>query len=87
MKRIISILVLTFLVGCSASEERETIVIGEDCNCVEEFYLKRPYVGGGGFTYEFIFSQPITFDCVNETWGVYYPVSNVNYNTGKVVCE
>jgi len=56
MKKIFSILVLTFLVGCSASEEKENIVIGEDCNCVEEFYLKRPYVGGGGFTYEFIFS-------------------------------
>ena len=85
MKKIISILVLTFLVGCSASEEPKTI--GPDCNCVEEFYLMYPRVGGGGLIYEFQFSRPIDFDCVNEEYGIYYGVSNENYNTAKVVCE
>lgn len=87
MKTLLSILALTFLVGCSASEDNTSTVIEENCDCVEEFYLRSPYVGGGGFTYEFIFSQPINFDCVNDTWGVYYPVSNQNYNMAKVVCE
>lgn len=70
------------LSGCSAEER-----VANDCNCVEEFYLKRPVVGGSGYTYEFIFSQPIEFDCINGETGVYYPVSNVNYNTAKVICE
>jgi len=68
---------------CS-TDEVETL---NDCNCEEQFYIKAPIVGGGGFTYEFIYARPIAFDCVNEEYNVYYPVSNVNYNTAKVVCE
>lgn len=73
-----------FLMLCSCSAEKAS---ENRCDCREEFYLQRPIVGGSGFTYEFIYASPIDFDCVNDEYGFYYPVSNVNYNTAKVVCE
>jgi len=85
MKIKLLLLLLVILSGCSASDDSRTT--GPECDCVEEFYLRRPYVGGGGFTYEFMFSNPIDFDCVNNAWGEYYPVSNVNYNYAKIKCE
>ncbi len=85
MKIKLLLLLLVILSGCSASDDNR--VTGTECDCVEEFYLRRPYVGGGGFTYEFMFSNPIEFDCVNNSWGEYYPVSNINYNYAKVNCE
>jgi len=85
MKTIKLLFIALLFVGCSASDD--TRITGTECDCVEEFYLRRPYVGGGGFTYEFMFSNPIEFDCVNNAWGEYYPVSNINYNYAKVNCE
>jgi len=85
MKTKFLLLLLVILSGCSASDDSR--ITGNDCDCVEEFYLRRPYVGGGGFTYEFIFSNPIEFDCINNEFGYYYPVSNINYNYAKVNCE
>ncbi len=79
---LIALTVWLMLSSCSAEER-----VINDCNCVEEFYLRRPIVGSSGFTYEFVFSQPIEFDCLNEEFGFYYPVSNVNYNYAKVECE
>jgi hypothetical protein len=85
MKTKILLLLFVILSGCSASDDSR--VTGTECDCVEEFYLRRPYVGGGGFTYEFIFSNPIEFDCINNEFGYYYAVSNLNYNYAKVNCE
>jgi len=85
MKTKFLLLLLVILSGCSASDDAR--ITGTECDCVEEFYLRRPYVGGGGFTYEFIFSNPIEFDCINNEFGYYYPVSNLNYNYAKVNCE
>jgi hypothetical protein len=85
MKTIKLLFIALLFAGCSASDDSR--VTGTECDCVEEFYLRRPYVGGGGFTYEFIFSNPIEFDCINNAWGEYYQVSNINYNYAKVNCE
>ena len=44
-------------------------------------------VGGGSLVYTFVFSEATEFDCLNDEYGYFFDVSNMNYNTAKVVCE
>jgi len=83
MKTIKLLLLLLLFVGCSASEDQPQI---ETCNCTLEHYLYVPYVGGGGGTYVFQFSEPIEIGCDTIPTG-YIPVSNINYNYNKINCE
>jgi hypothetical protein len=85
MKTKLLLLLLAFSLMSSTCSEDEPIV--NDCNCEIEYYLYVPTVGGGGGTYQFIDKEPINFDCINEDFGHYFNVSNVNYNYAKIVCE
>jgi hypothetical protein len=85
MKTKIMLIALAFGLMSSTCSNDEPIV--NECDCEIGYYLYTPYVGGGGGTYNLQFTQPIDFDCVNDTYGEYYPVSNVNYNYAKVECE
>lgn len=58
-----------------------------ECDCEISYYLYTPNVGGNGGEYVLQFTQPIEFDCVNETYGNYFSVSNPNYNYAKVECD
>lgn len=85
MKTKLLLITLAFgLMSSTCSTEEEPIT---DCNCEIGYYLYTPHVGGGGGTYVLQFTQPIDFDCVNESYGDYFPVSNINYNYAKVECE
>jgi len=84
MKKLILLPILALIVGCSAEEKA---IATEQCNCRTEYYRAVPPVGGGALVYTFVFSEVTDFDCVNEEYGVYFSVSNMNYNTAKVVCE
>jgi len=85
IERIIILFVLTTLLfSCSANK---TETLPSDCNCEVGHYLYVPNVGHPGGTYQLQYAEPIDFDCINEQSGVYYPVSNVNYNYDKVTCE
>lgn len=57
------------------------------CDCEVAYYLYTPNVGGSGGNYVLQFTQPIDFDCINDEYGFYYPVSNPNYNYAKVECN
>ena len=85
MKTKLLLIALAFGLMSSTCSNDEPIV--NECDCEIGYYLYTPYVGGGGGTYNLQFTQPIDFDCVNDTYGEYYPVSNVNYNYAKVECE
>ena len=84
MKKLILLPILATIVSCSA-EQKATAT--EECDCRTEYYSAVPPVGGGALVYTFVFSEVTEFDCVNEEYGVYFGVSNMNYNTAKVVCE
>ena len=84
MKKLILLPILTLLLSCSAEDKARAI--GE-CDCRTEYYIAAPPVGGGALQYTFVFSEPTDFDCVNEEYGNYFTVSNMNYNTAKVVCK
>lgn len=86
MKTKILLLALAFaLMSSTCSNDEEPAV--ETCDCELQHYLYVPNVGGGGGNYEFQYSEQIDFDCVANEYGFYYPVSNVNYNYDKVVCD
>jgi len=75
------------LFSCSASEEKTTAQ-GETCNCELQHYLFTPIVGGSGAgNYVLQFSEQVDFDCINNEFGNYYQVSNINYSHDKIVCE
>lgn len=83
MKKLILLPIIAFMLSCSSDKK----AIENQCDCRTEYYLAAPPVGGGALVYTFIFSEVTDFDCVNDEYGVYFNVSNVNYNTAKVVCE
>jgi hypothetical protein len=85
MKTKLLLIALAFGLMSSTCSNDEPIV--NECDCEIGYYLYTPYVGGGGGTYNLQFTQPIDFDCVNDAYGEYYPVSNVNYNYAKVECN
>jgi len=85
MKTKIILIALAFGLMSSTCSEEETVT--EDCNCEVQHYLYVPNVGHLGGSYQLQYSESIDFDCVNNEFGVYYPVSNVNYNYDKIVCE
>jgi len=68
---------------CSTDEQTETA----ECDCEVQHYLYVPNVGHAGGNYQLQYSESIDFDCINNQTGVYYPVSNMNYNYDKIVCE
>jgi len=87
MKTKIILIALAFgLMSSTCSEEERTTAPG-DCNCEVQHYLYVPNVGHLGGSYQLQYSESIDFDCINNEFGVYYPVSNVNYNYDKIVCE
>jgi hypothetical protein len=84
MKKLILLPIITLLLSCSAEEK---VRAAGECDCRTEYYRAVPPVGGGSLVYTFIFSEATKFDCLNDVYGYYFPVSNMNYNTAKVVCE
>jgi len=82
---IVCLFALLINISCSASENKTETP--EDCNCEVQHYLYVPNVGHLGGSYQLQYSESIDFDCINNEFGVYYPVSNVNYNYDKIVCE
>lgn len=84
MKTKLLLITLAFgMMSGTCSEEEQTA----ECDCEVQHYLYVPNVGHAGGNYELQYSEPIDFDCINNETGVYYPVSNINYNYDKVVCE
>jgi hypothetical protein len=84
MKTIKLLLLALLFVGCSTQEEEPQGL----CDCEKQYYLWRPNVGSGsGYVYEYLFSESIQYDCINQPTGIYIEVSNVNYNRYKIVCE
>jgi hypothetical protein len=81
------LLLIALAFGLMSSTCSNDDPVGNECDCEIGYYIYTPYVGGGGGTYNLQFTQPIDFDCVNETYGDYFPVSNVNYNYAKVECD
>jgi hypothetical protein len=81
------LLLIALAFGLMSSTCSNDDPVGNECDCEIGYYIYTPYVGGGGGTYNLQFTQPIDFDCVNETYGNYFPVSNVNYNYAKVECD
>jgi len=85
MKTKLLLIALAFgLMSSTCTPEEEPQI--ETCNCTLEHYLYVPYVGGGGGTYVFQFSEPIEIGCDTIPTG-YIPVSNINYNYNKINCE
>jgi len=84
MKTKLLLLLLLFALTSStcSNDEQQT-----GCDCEIGYYLYVPEVGGLGGEYQHQFSEPIDFDCVNEDYGFYFQVSNVNYNYAKIECE
>ena len=85
MKTKLILLLLAFSLMSSTCSEDEPIV--NNCDCEASYYLYTPVVGGLGGEYVYQFSEAIDFDCINESYGEYFPVSNINYNYAKVECE
>ena len=85
MKTKLLLTLLAFVLMSSTCSNDEPIV--NECDCEVTYYLYVPNVGGQGGVYEPQFTQPIDFDCVNDEYGNYYQVSNVNYNYAKVECD
>jgi len=87
MKTKLFLIALAFGLMSSTCSEEERTIAPEDCNCEVQHYLYVPNVGHLGGNYQLQYSENIDFDCINNEFGVYYPVSNVNYNYDKIVCE
>lgn len=85
MKNKLLLILLAFTLMSSTCSNDEPIV--NECDCKITYYLYTPNVGGQGGQYVPQYTQPIEFDCLNNQWGQYYQVSNVNYNYAKVECE
>lgn len=81
------LLLIALAFGLMSSTCSDAEPVAETCDCEIGYYLYTPHVGGGGGNYALQFTQPIDFDCVNEAYGDYFPVSNVNYNYAKVECD
>jgi len=87
MKTKLFLIALAFGLMSSTCSEEERTTVPEDCNCEVQHYLYVPNVGHAGGNYQLQYSESIEFDCINNQTGVYYPVSNMNYNYDKIVCE
>jgi hypothetical protein len=85
MKTKLLLTLLAFVLISGTCENDEPIVT--DCDCRITYYLYTPNVGAPSGTYVEQFSEPIEFDCNNESYGNYFQVSNVNYNYAKIECE
>ena len=83
-KLLLTLLAFVLISGTCEPDEADRTT---ECDCEVTYYLYVPNVGGQGGVYEPQFTQPIDFDCVNDEYGNYYQVSNVNYNYAKVECE
>ena len=85
MKTKLLLTLLAFVLMSSTCENDEPIV--NECDCQITYYLYTPDVGSPSGQYVPQFTQAIDFDCINQDYGYYYQVSNVNYNYAKVECE
>jgi hypothetical protein len=88
MKTKLILLLLFIFASCSKEDEKELQKTALGCDCEISYYLFIPDVGGTQQgTYEFMYSEDIDFDCVNNDFGDYFVVSNANYNRGKIECR
>lgn len=90
MKTKLILLLLAFtLMSSTCSKEDEPLQRNSfGCDCEISYYLYTPDVGGTQQgTYEFMYSEDIDFNCVNNTFGNYFVVSNANYNRAKIECN
>lgn len=81
------LLLITLALGLMSSTCSNDEPAVDTCDCELQHYLYVPNVGGGGGSYQLQFVEQIDFDCLNQEYGFYYPVSNVNYNYDKVICD
>lgn len=80
--KLLLLFIVLFSFGSSCEPEEQT-----QSNCTITYFLFVPTVGGVGGEFIEQFSEPIDFDCVNNEYGYYYEVSNINYNYAKVDCD